>query len=153
MKNSTKRQNVRLSQSSMKQNKIYNSELFWVSHSSILVSSWMKYDWFKLNRGEFLSKWIMDAMTTKLETRRNIILSVLKPIWLDIDSAFKYEVFTLICQGKHYTDSFHMLWELQELFECNFIKATMNEVYEIAVNRNLDTNYFAAYGILVGKEN
>lgn len=150
MKNSTKNQNVPLSLTE-NNNQIYNSELFWVGHPSALVSMWMKYDWFKQSRGEFLAKWIQDAISTKLEARREIISSVLKPIWEDLPSTEKHYVFCKIFNGKNYIDCFHILWDAQDIFDCLYIESAMETFYDLATNKNLKTNYFAAFGLLAAK--
>lgn len=130
----------------MKQ-EIYNSELFWLNHPSPYVSMYMKYDWFQMDRIEFMCQYIKEYRTSKLEGKKDAIKGVLTPIWFDMPTSEKYIVLSMFTGKKHHADSFQDMLFINEIFECDFLANVINTVYNIATGMNYDTNPLACYGI------
>lgn len=128
-------------------NKILDSELFWVSHPNSYVSMYMKYDWFQMDRAEFMAKYAIELHTSKLEEKKAAIAGVIKSIWSEMENSEKYLVLSLISQGKHVADTFQYLITLVEAMDCKFMDIAIQRTYNVATGRNYDTNYLTSYGI------
>lgn len=103
---------------------------------------YMKYDWFQMNRIEFVAKYILELHTSRLEEKKAAIQEVLSSIWAEMEIGEKYAVFSLLYKGRHHADTFHILLTVEEAFECGFSEKTINATYKAATGINYDTNYF-----------
>ena len=139
MKNSTNKPKGRTS--------IFESEMFWTAHPSIVASICMKYDWFKLERTEFIAKWTGDLLRTKNPERIKVVLPIVKAIWDDMGSYEKYDVLVLLTKGMHFSDSMNLLLDLNEIFGGRFLDSCIKTTYSLCTGRNWETNYLKAFGI------
>lgn len=128
---------------------IHQSELFWTNHPKTFVSIWMKYYWFKLSRKEFLAKYISDYISSDAKEKNDLILEVLVPIWADIPTHEKYSIIWMLTEKETIQKSFDIVAEIYNMFNCDFAKKTRDTIYSGITKRNYDTNYFAAFGLLM----
>lgn len=135
-----------------KQNEIHESELFWVSHPNSYISMYMKYDWFQMDRIEFMAKYILELQTSKLEEMKEAIKSVLVPIWKSIDTSEKYMVLSILSGGNHYVDTFHVMLNFQEAAKCSFLQNAIERTFNEATGLVYSRNYFAYMGIKSSKQ-
>lgn len=132
-----------------KKNEIYNTELFWVSSPNSYISMYMKYDWFQMDRMEFIYKYINEYLESKLEEKKEAIKSVISPIWDGVPTSEKYAIISLFSDGENYVDMVHKMLSIKyHIFDCPFLNKAIDMAYYKFTGLNYDTNYFASFGIL-----
>lgn len=66
-----------------KKQPIYENELFWINHPSLYVSMYVKPDFLKLSRVDFLLKYLKKYEVEQCKKRKKLLKKLLFPMYKD----------------------------------------------------------------------